>query len=632
MRNNRLPEPVIRVKQPALARFSPDIAPLLFIDFCGPTVPVINPDTGEIRRVAIFVAVMGASNYTYVEACEGQDMMSWLNAHSRCLTFLGGVPKLLIPDNLRSAVKKADRYEPVINDSYQALAEHYGTVIIPARPRKPKDKPKAENGVLIVERWLLARIRNETFHTLRALNARLRELLTDMNNRPMKGYGNQTRAERFRILDAPALSPLPLAPYEYTEYKAVKVGPDYHVEYARHWYSVPHELVGQRLSLKAGQSVVQLWHKGQCVAQHPRSTHEYKHTTNPLHMPERHRQHGTWTPERLIEQFWGCWHFRKNTARNGWKRPVTLPCTITPLTDALSTICCVTIGRTWSFHYPARANNIRHMLQSMKTCVVRATATDRRNNSMSDNLLNKLTQLKLPAMAGSLIRQRETPQTYDELSFEERLTLLVDDELLSRENSRVARLRKNAGLKYQATPEGLRYPASRGLRAEQMRELLNGHYITHRKNLLITGPTGCGKSWIANALGEQACRQKHSVRYCRTGRLLEQLAQGRVDGSWLKYLKQLQKIQVLILDDLGLEQLSNAQCNDLLELIEDRYGQSSTIVVSQFPVDKWHGLMENPTTADAILDRLVHNSHRVVLQGESLRKNPPVVESSEKTR
>lgn len=177
----------------------------LFIDFCGSAVPVINPDTGEIRRVVIFVAVMGASNYTYVEACEGQDMMSWLNS----LTFPGGVPKLLIPDNLRSAVKKADRYEPVINDSYQALAEHYGTVIIPARPRKPK----AENGVLIVERWLLARIRNETFHTLRALNARLRELLTDMNNRPMKGYGNQPRAERFRMLDAPALSPLPLVPY-----------------------------------------------------------------------------------------------------------------------------------------------------------------------------------------------------------------------------------------------------------------------------------------------------------------------------------------------------------------------------------------------------------------------------------
>lgn len=173
---------------------------------------------------------------------------------------------------------------------------------------------------------------------------------------------------------------------------------------------------------------------------------------------------------------------------------------------------------------------------------------------MSDNLLNKLTQLKLPAMAGSLIRQREPLQIYDELSFEERL------------------------------------------RAEQMRELLNSHYIIHNKNLLITRPTGCGKSWISNALGEQACWQKHSVQYWRVGRLLEMLAQGHVDGSWLK---QLQETQVLILDDLDLEPLTNAQCNDLLVIIEDSYGQSSTIVVSQFLVDKWHGLMENPTAADA---------------------------------
>nr|WP_254081871.1 IS21-like element helper ATPase IstB [Enterobacter asburiae]BEK81503.1 IS21-like element ISFK1 family helper ATPase IstB [Enterobacter asburiae] len=246
---------------------------------------------------------------------------------------------------------------------------------------------------------------------------------------------------------------------------------------------------------------------------------------------------------------------------------------------------------------------------------------------MSDNLLNKLTQLKLPAMAGSLIRQRETPQTYDELSFEERLVLLVDDELLNRENGRVARLRKNANLKYHAAPEGGVQGAEGRTDAGTVERSL--HHS--QKSLLITGPTGCGKSWIANALGEQACRQKHSVQYWRAGRLLEMLAQGRVDGSWLKHLKQLQKTQVLILDALGLEPLTNAQCNDLLEIIEDRYGQSSTIVVSQFPVDKWHGLMENPTTADAILDRLVHNAHRVVLQGESMRKNNPVVESDEKT-
>lgn len=273
----------------------------LFIDFCGPTVPVIDPDTGDVRRVAIFVAVMGASNYTYVEACPGQDMMSWLNANSHCLTFLGGVPDLLIPDNLRSAVKTADRYEPVINDSYQALASHYGTVVMPTRPYKPKDKAKAENGVLLVERWLLARIRNETFHSVHALNVRLRELMTELNNRPMKGYGGQSRAQRFALLDAPALNPLPSIAYEYSEYRAVKVAPDYHVEYDRHWYSVPHELVGERLTVKAGQTLVQVWHKGRCVAQHPRSDRQYSHTTHPAHMPVNHRGHSSWSPEKLLD-------------------------------------------------------------------------------------------------------------------------------------------------------------------------------------------------------------------------------------------------------------------------------------------------------------------------------------------
>jgi len=271
----------------------------LFIDFCGPTVAIINPVTGEERRAAIFVAVMGASNYTYVEACEGQDMASWLNANSRCLSFLGGVPELLIPDNLKSGVNKADRYEPVINTSYQALAEHFKTIILPARPYKPKDKAKAEVGVLIVERWLLARLRHEHFYTLASLNIRLRELNHELNRRPMKGYGGQSRAERFILLDSPVLKPLPPYPYEYTEYKQVKVAPDYHVEYAHHWYSVPHELVGERLDLKASQRLIQLYRNGRCIAQHPRSDQAGKHTTHAGHMPVNHQQQGKWTPARL---------------------------------------------------------------------------------------------------------------------------------------------------------------------------------------------------------------------------------------------------------------------------------------------------------------------------------------------
>lgn len=251
---------------------------------------------------------------------------------------------------------------------------------------------------------------------------------------------------------------------------------------------------------------------------------------------------------------------------------------------------------------------------------------------MTDELLTKLRTLKLSAMADGVIRQREAPKTYVELGFEERLGLLAEDELLSRETSRVARLRKQARLRHGATPEGLYYPASRGLKAEQMRELLSGHYITHSKNILITGPTGSGKSWVGCALGEQACRQKRSVQYWRTGRLLDQLEQGRLDGSWLKQLKQLQKTELLILDDLGLEAITTRQCSDLLEITEDRYGQTSTILISQLPVEKWYGVMENPTTADAFLDRLIHNAHRLELQGESLRKNSPAVEGPEETR
>lgn len=251
---------------------------------------------------------------------------------------------------------------------------------------------------------------------------------------------------------------------------------------------------------------------------------------------------------------------------------------------------------------------------------------------MTDDLLTKLRTLKLSAMADGMIRQREAPGTYNELGFAERLGLLVEEELLNRENSRVGRLRKQARLRHGATPEGMYYPVSRGLKAEQMRELLNGHYITHSKNILITGPTGSGKSWVGCALGEQACRQKRSVQYWRMGRLLDQLEQGRLDGSWLKQLKQLQKIELLILDDLGLEVITTRQCNDLLEITEDRYGQTSTILISQLPVEQWYGVMENPTVADAFLDRLIHNAHRLELQGESLRKNSLAVESAEETR
>jgi len=271
----------------------------LFIDFCGPTIPIVNPDTGEVRRAAIFVACMGASNYTYIEACEGQDLESWLLANRRCLEFLGGVPALMIPDNLKSAVNKADRYEPVLNDSYQAFAQHYGCPIMPARPYKPQDKGKVESAVLVVERWVLARLRHHTFHTLASLNQTIKALMHDLNQRPMKGYNGLSRAELFAQIDAPALSKLPQFPYEYTQFKLAKVAKDYHVAFDNHWYSVPHVLVGERVELVVSQRLVRVRYKGNVIAQHARSQRTYQHTTESAHMPEAHAAYSDATPERI---------------------------------------------------------------------------------------------------------------------------------------------------------------------------------------------------------------------------------------------------------------------------------------------------------------------------------------------
>jgi len=237
-----------------------------------------------------------------------------------------------------------------------------------------------------------------------------------------------------------------------------------------------------------------------------------------------------------------------------------------------------------------------------------------------DALLIQLRQLKLAAMANALEEQRLAPHTYGELSFDERLGLLVEQEHLARDNTRLQRLRKQAGLRLKATPEGLRYPAKRGLRAEQVTPLLQGHHLTYHQNILITGPTGSGKTYLACALGEQACRQNKRVQYYRLGRLLESLKMGHADGSYLKQLVQIQKVDMLILDDWGLEGFKGKQVSDLLDVIEDRYEQRSTIIVSQLPVSEWYGLMDNPTVADALLDRVIHNAHRLELTGESQRK------------
>ena len=271
----------------------------VFVDYAGQHPHLVDPMTGAVRAVELFVGVLGASNYTYAEATSTQQLPDWLGSHQRLLTFLGGVPGALVPDQLKTGVTLACRYEPGLQRAYAEFAQHHGTVILPARPGKPRDKPKIEVAVQIAERWILARLRHDRFFTLAALNARIWELLAELNVRRMRRYG-ASRQELFARLDRPALRPLPATPFVYGEWKIATVGIDYHVEVDHHYYSVPYALVRTRVDVRLTAGTVEIFQRGQRVAAHLRSAARGRHTTVTAHMPLAHQRHRDWSPARLI--------------------------------------------------------------------------------------------------------------------------------------------------------------------------------------------------------------------------------------------------------------------------------------------------------------------------------------------
>jgi len=271
----------------------------LFVDYAGQTMPVINALTGEVRDAAIFIAVLGASNYTFAEATWSQSLPDWIGSHVRAFAALGGVPQVVVPDNLKAAVSRVHRYEPTLNRTYADLAQHYGVAIVPARAARPRDKAKVEVGVQVVERWILARLRHHTFFSLLELNTAIADLLVALNQRPFKKLPG-SRQSVFESLERPALRPLPAQPYEYAEWKLARVNIDYHVEVDGHYYSVPYSLVKQQLDVRLSAQVVEIFHKGTRVASHQRSPLKGRHTTVAVHMPKAHQHYAEWTPQRLV--------------------------------------------------------------------------------------------------------------------------------------------------------------------------------------------------------------------------------------------------------------------------------------------------------------------------------------------
>jgi transposase len=271
----------------------------LFVDYAGQTIPVVDPETGEIREAQIFVATLGASNYTYAEAQWSQSLPNWIGAHVRALVFLGGVPEVLVPDNLKAGVTSPNLYEPDLNPTYQEFARHYGVAVVPARVRKPQDKAKVEVSVQVVERWILARLRDRKFIGLAALNQAIQELLEELNQREMKHLG-QSRLALFLELDQPRLAPLPVQAYEYAFWKVARVHIDYHVVFEKHYYSVPYTLAGKEVHIRATEKTIEIFYQRRRVASHPRSKAKGRFSTHSVHMPPEHQFYSQWSPERFL--------------------------------------------------------------------------------------------------------------------------------------------------------------------------------------------------------------------------------------------------------------------------------------------------------------------------------------------
>jgi transposase len=268
-----------------------------FVDYCD-GLPLTDRRTGKLVSTELFVGVLGASSYTFAASSLSQELPAWLLSHVQMFEYFEGVPEIVTPDNLKSGIKRPDRYEPQINPSYQDLATHYGTAVIPARVRKPKDKAKVEVGCLLAQRWILARLRNRVFYTLSEQNHAIRECLLILNHKKMR-YINKSRFELWQELDRPALKPLPEKRYEFVEWEELPVRYNYHVLFDEHFYSAPYQLVGKRLWCRATSETVEILHAGLRVASHLRSTFKGMYTTAREHMPPAHQAQVEWTPERI---------------------------------------------------------------------------------------------------------------------------------------------------------------------------------------------------------------------------------------------------------------------------------------------------------------------------------------------
>ena len=492
-----------------------------FIDYSGKRPSLVDRRTGELRRVELFVAVLGASSLTYAAATETQQLPDWIDAHIRMVEYFGGATTLWVPDQLKSAITRPCRYEPGVNRTYEDLATHYGAVVVPARPRKPRDKAAVENCVLIAQRWILARLRDQTFFELGPLNAAIRVLLDELNDRPMKKLGVSRRA-LYEQVDRPALRSLPTARYVLAHWKLCRANIDYHVEVERHVYSVPFQLVREQVEVRYTTNTVEIFYRGKRLTSH-RRRYDGQPSTHREHMPSAHRAHAEWTPSRLIR-----WAEQAGPATGQLvaqiieRRPApgarvsSLPGDHAPGTAARerparrgersrdgTRLLPLSHRQEHSRRRPGpsasgtggRDNPDAHAHQHPRRRLLRRGHDRGGGPMLIEQTVDKLNAMKLGAMADAVQQQLQSGEAAT-LGFEERFGLLVDAEWTAREQRKLQRRLQTAKLRHPATLEAVDFTPARRLNRQQVLTLGTCAWLAERHNLIVTGPCGIGKSFL----------------------------------------------------------------------------------------------------------------------------------------
>ena len=613
-----------RLKTKAVGHVEHYAGDQMYVDFAGDRLAIVEPETGEKRKVEVFVAILPCSHYTYCEAVWSQKKEDLIKASENALHFYGGVPLAIVPDNLKSAVTSSDRHEPVIQEDFAAFAEHYGMAVYPARVRKPKDKALVENAVKLLYRSVYVDIKDREFHSLEELNEAIRASLERFNERKLSGR-NQSRRQLFESVERDFLRPLPAMRHQMRQRKSVTVMRNSYVTLNKHHYSVPTKYIGKRVELVYDADTVEIFHSLTLVTSHHRDDTPYTYTQKEAHNLPGH--HGAY--EKDLDELYSraaqidniLLLFLKNVATAAkYSRSfsaATMPTTCPRLRTTPTRLALSSRHTGTSAGRPTSHKTTTTKKTTMETNKNTSPVIEEKDrNAISLDLMNRM---KLHGMA-SAFRESLNSTMAENMTIDAFLSMLLSQEWDYRSNAAIERLIRAAGFRYKAYPEQIDYTIPRGLDRNQMERLASLEFVRQARNLFITGSSGTGKSFLASALGHEACKKGIRTYYANASKLMGMLKVAKTKGTLETEMKRIERCSLLILDDLFLVPLDAKERPLLLDIIEDRHERKSIIITSQLPLESWYDAIGDQTVADAILDRIVHSAHRIELTGESVRK------------